>query len=168
MPHGRVTSLPSFPWSYGYLHGKKNPLQVSLPPGIFVILLKSNILDKTKGFFFLSKLALCFLIFKKMSFMNVKKGWNYSLLYLDLFFRWSRDKDKLEMMIFIIYTNFLFHIMFTWTNLFTQIKLHRKSFLMILSYSIRKTNCVGKKICRKINFWLPIWIVKNSNCRWIF
>ena len=39
--------------------------------------------------------------------MNVKKGWNYSLLYLDLFFRWSRDKDKLEMMIFIIYTNFL-------------------------------------------------------------
>ena len=35
LPHARVTSLQSFPWPYGYLHGKKNPLQVSLPSWYF-------------------------------------------------------------------------------------------------------------------------------------
>ena len=33
--HGK--SWKSFPWPYGYLHGKKNPLQVSLPSWYFCI-----------------------------------------------------------------------------------------------------------------------------------
>ena len=37
MPHGRVTSPQSFPWPYGYFHGKKNTLQVSLPSRYFCI-----------------------------------------------------------------------------------------------------------------------------------
>ena len=37
MPHGRVTPPQPFPWPYGYLHGKKNTLQVSLPSWYFCI-----------------------------------------------------------------------------------------------------------------------------------
>ena len=40
MREGMGSPGQSFPWPYGYLHRKKNPLQVSLPPWCFCNLKK--------------------------------------------------------------------------------------------------------------------------------
>ena len=37
MRNGMGNPEQSFPWPYGYLHGKKNPLQVSIPSWYFCI-----------------------------------------------------------------------------------------------------------------------------------